>query len=368
MDNHLRGMELSEKEGALGRPRIATIRKEINRTEELEEAGYRSLAWALLRALQQINSATRIEGGAATSVLPFFQSAGRGDLLFCGEKEGPTVVIWESLSKQEKESWLEKARTMHGWVVWCNSKKGVEEIRSFELSEKEIFFNYDETKSKEEKNKKNRSKKKAHRGQGVRYRSWWKQGNIKMAVSEDQASCWVHKDLSVTTKQMIQALLTAARASGGKDKCQVRLTGIERKYWMGTEIGRLGGYSFPGTVTAGDRSNKKEEKMGAGYINLRKKRKRQQRKVGREVEGSSSNRPELAAFVMALHGTPVRKPMLYLCDNQTLLKAARKWVGEGGKATLVGAPDADILPEAIEELRKRTTTGAATFLVKVKAH
>ena len=60
--------------------------------------------------------------------------------------------------------------------------------------------------------------------------------------------------------------------------------------------------------------------------------------------------------------------MLYLCDNQALLKASKSWVGEGGKATLVGAPDADILIEAIEELRKRTTAGAATFLVKVKAH
>ena len=41
---------------------------------------------------------------------------------------------------------------------------------------------------------------------------------------------------------------------------------------------------------------------------------------------------------------------------------------EGGKATLVGTPDADILLEAIEELRKRTAAGAATFLVKIKAH
>ena len=46
-------------------------------------------------------------------------------------------------------------------------KKGAVEICSFELSGKEIFFNYDETISKEEKNKKNGSKKKAHRGQGV---------------------------------------------------------------------------------------------------------------------------------------------------------------------------------------------------------
>jgi len=74
-------------------------------------------------------------------------------------------------------------------------------------------------------------------------------------------------------------------------------------------------------------------KVGAGYVNLRKQRKRQQRKVGREEEGSSSNRPELAAFVLALRGTLVAKPMLYLC----LLKAVKRWVGEGGKATIVTA-------------------------------
>jgi len=56
---------------------------------------------------------------------------------------------------------------MHDWIVWGKSQKGAEEIRSFELSGKEIFSNYDETKSKEEKNKRNGSKKKAHRGQSV---------------------------------------------------------------------------------------------------------------------------------------------------------------------------------------------------------
>jgi len=53
----------------------------------------------------------------------------------------------------------------------CKSKKESEEIRSFELSGKEIFIKYDETKLKEEKNKRNGSKQKAHRGQSVRYRS-----------------------------------------------------------------------------------------------------------------------------------------------------------------------------------------------------
>jgi len=90
--------------------------------------------------------------------------------------------------------------------------------------------------------------------------------------------------------------------------------------------------------------------------------------VGREEEGSSSNHPELAAFVLALRGAPVTKAVLYLGDNQALLKAVKRWVGEGRKATLVRALDAYILLETIQELQKRTTAGAATFLVKVKAH
>jgi len=70
-------------------------------------------------------------------------------------------------------------------------------------------------------------------------------------------------------------------------------------------------------------------------VNLREKRKRQQRKVGREEEGSSSNRLELAAFVLALRGTPVTTPMLCLCDNQALVKAVKRWAGEGEKVKLV---------------------------------
>ena len=103
-------------------------------------------------------------------------------------------------------------------------------------------------------------------------------------------------------------------------------------------------------------------------MNLWKHRKRQQTKVGDEEEESNSNRPELAAFVLTLRGTPVTKSMLYLRDNQALLKAVKRWIGESGKTTFVGAPDADILLEAIEELRKRTTAGVATFLVKMKVH
>jgi len=122
-----------------------------------------------------------------------------------------------------------------------------------------------------------------------------------------------------------------------------------------------------GQITAGDGSHRKG-KIGAGYNNLRRRKKRQKCKVGQEKEGSSSNRPQLSAFSLALCDTLIEEPMLHVCDNQSLLEAVNRWIGEGGKATLVGAPDADILLAAIEILRKRIAAGTATFVVKVKAH
>jgi len=67
---------------------------------------------------------------------------------------------------------------MHDWFVWCKSKNGAEEVHSFELSGKEIFFNNDEQKSKEMDEKKNGRKKSAYRGQSVRPENdgrsrWW---------------------------------------------------------------------------------------------------------------------------------------------------------------------------------------------------
>jgi len=129
----------------------------------------------------------------------------------------------------------------------------------------------------------------------------------------------------------------------------------------------LGGYEFQGQVTAGDGADK-QGKMGAGYNNLTRKGKKLLCKVGREEKGSSSNRPELAAFLLALRDMLIEELLLYLCDNQSLLKAVTRWIGEGGKATLVGSPDADILAATIEILRKKIAAGTATFLVKVKVH
>jgi len=59
------------------------------------------------------------------------------------------------------------------------------------------------------------------------------------------------------------------------------MKGRECNYWMGTEIGMLGDYGFQGQVMTGDGSDK-QGKMGAGYNNLRRNKKRQQCTVGQE--------------------------------------------------------------------------------------
>jgi len=177
-------------------------------------------------------------------------------------------------------------------------------------------------------------------------------------VSEKYASCWFHQDCHVADEEKA-ALKKAAGVSGGKDECQMRFNGRERNYWMSTEIDMLGGYGVRSQVTTGDGSDKKG-KLGAEYNNLRRKKKKQQCRVRLQEEGSSSNWPELAMFLLALRDTPIEELLLYLCDNQSLLKAVNRWIGKGGKATMVGAPDADVLAAAIEVLQKRIAAGTAS--------
>jgi len=45
----------------------------------------------------------------------------------------------------------------------------------------------------------------------------WRQGNIKCAVSEEYASCWVYEDCHVADEQKA-ALKKAAGVSGGNDE------------------------------------------------------------------------------------------------------------------------------------------------------
>jgi hypothetical protein len=50
-------------------------------------------------------------------------------------------------------------------------------------------------------------------------------------------------------------------------------------------------------------------------------------RVGREEEGTSSNRPELGGVVLALQMAALSEDVLLLCDNKVVLRVIKKWVG-----------------------------------------
>ena len=78
---------------------------------------------------------------------------------------------------------------------------------------------------------------------------------------------------------------------------------------------------------------------------------------GREEEDTSSNRPELGGVVLALQSAALSEDVLLLCDNAEVLCAIKTWVGQGGKATLATAPDADILREIVCLLTQQVRAG-----------
>jgi hypothetical protein len=53
----------------------------------------------------------------------------------------------------------------------------------------------------------------------------------------------------------------------GKDECVRTDTETETAYWWGSEFTRMGGYDFPGQITASDGSEGNRS-MGSGFIDL----------------------------------------------------------------------------------------------------
>jgi len=99
--------------------------------------------------------------------------------------------------------------------------------------------------------------------------------------------------------------------------------------------------------------------MRAVHVNLRRKREWKQVKVGHKEEESSLNRSELAVFVLALRDTidKVHAVLLRQLGPSAVKGCEKKWIGEGGKAMLSGAPHADCLLEVIKKFQKGRTAG-----------
>ncbi len=355
----------------------AFIRKEGEQQEHLEARGYRSPTWRLLRALQSLFSAVQLQGESAVTAPPFFPSAGRGATKFWGEEQGPTVFLWESLGDKEREECEKAIRERKDWVVWSRArpKKGDCTLRGFEHVGRAIFCGKVNKgrqgggvlATDEETENDTADDNAEGGGRACKQKGWWKRGDVEANLNTVNMTAWVHQECDTIVADALAKLQAAWNSSEQKDECIVCLNDLERAYWMGTEIGQLGGYRFQG-VTLGVDGSCKDGKMGSGCHKFNEEGEDKCARVGREEEGTSSNRPELGGVVLALRSAALSDDALLLCDNEAVLRVIKKWVGQGGKATLATAPDADILREIVCLLTQRVRAGRATFLVKVKSH
>ena len=356
------------------------VRSEVAYQDRLEATGYRSPSWRVLRALQGIREATQLQGESAVSAPPFFECFGRGRTTFWGRASGPTVFLWESLDEEGRKACETVVNSRKDWVVWSRTRpKPTEEKESAFVNVGRAVFegkaraapSKGKAEGAEEPSDEEMEDEEANdegtRSRACRQRGWWKTGNVAASACSVGMTAWVHRDCTMVDQATIESLQQAWECTEEKDECSVEQVGLERDYWLGSEAGRVGSYGFQGAVFGIDGSNHKGC-MGSGCCRLKLPGADQQIRVGREEEGTSSNRPELGGVVLALRQAELSDDVLILCDNESVLKAVKKWVGQGGRATLADAPDADILREILELLRMRIEAGRATFFVKVKSH
>jgi hypothetical protein len=76
---------------------------------------------------------------------------------------------------------------------------------------------------------------------------------------------------------------------------------------------------------------------------------------------------ELGGYAAILKRTPDTQDLVTATDSEVaevLCRLVRRWIGQGGKASLANTADADILEFIIGKMRARIAANARTFLVK----
>ncbi len=197
---------------------------------------------------------------------------------------------------------------------------------------------------------------------GFKIKGWWRKGDIRTTKTRKSFECWVKtiSDVPTGTQKSLTETLTAPQYNVGKDAYTVDLEINKKVYCLVTESGLLGSFGFEGECGAGDGSCKPPtNSMGVVFCNfsvmqwntttplphvfLQEQRIRESSKVGREVEGLSSNRPELVVIREWSEGHDDHIDLLYLTDSEESLQAIHKWIHGGTKLNLSKSSDGDVL-------------------------
>ena len=209
------------------------------------------------------------------------------------------MILWESLRPEDQERCQTELRSDRSWVIWCKAKPKDMPAQLFREYGKCIFVG----KCKKQRQSDESQAESAGGRHVTRARGWWKRGDVAACAACDTAQtnmhCWVHQDALFNDDQAETHMREAWEHEGSKDELNIVLQGLEQHFWRGTQAGRMGCYEFPGETWAGDGSANKGV-IGAGSVCLQRPGRNLVVRVGREEEGASSLRPELAAIARTL--------------------------------------------------------------------
>ena len=96
-------------------------------------------------------------------------------------------------------------------------------------------------------------------------------------------TAWVHTECDIMDQDALLRLQGAWESSEQKDECVVCMNDVEWDYWMGTEVGQLGGYGFQGAFFGVDGSGR-DCTMGSGCCKFKGEEADKCARVGREEE------------------------------------------------------------------------------------
>jgi len=400
---------------------VSTLSAEATRQTEWDQLGEHCLTWKLLRSLQGVFAADSLIGGSMVTAPPFFEAAKRGPLFFWGTQIGPAVILWEAMSDEERRDWLSSEAARADWILICKREQSTK--MDAPRPPGQILLSLP-AKDKIEGQGRGVKRKgwwcaasieaclnsvdmecrihaqcvKTHipedRIEMIR-RNWFcrlKKDECQVRLDEREQHYWLgtevgalgaygfrgavigcdgsdtqgrmgagYSSLSLQPPGLLWEQLPEEASPRGKEIFDMDLAHCMKPDYAATpaQLQRIlaMGVSPEDFIRAGDRLYRPKLQTIQGCI-----------RVGRAEEGTSSLRPELAALHEALKHLPVGQDALLLIDCQSVLTEIRKWIGEGCRPSLATVADSDILRSILPILHARIQAGAATFMLKVKAH
>jgi hypothetical protein len=70
-----------------------------------------------MRSLQAVFEASTLIGGTMVTAPPFFETAHRGKQWFWGTRTGAAVVLWDTLTREEQETWRQEGARRQDWIL-----------------------------------------------------------------------------------------------------------------------------------------------------------------------------------------------------------------------------------------------------------